>query len=209
MRTVPIALFLASVLASCSSSVAGSSARPVTGSDAGAAAGDGSTFADTPGVGSDASNESGGAGPSTCTLTVTGAIDAASFTGVILADLGGALECGGIADGTLNSVLFDFGTPHGPGSYDSLAGVGYSPAYQHAERCTTAGTECIHVENFGASSAGSPRCRVHLTVAPEDPRVGDPIAGTFACPALEDEAHPDRIVAITGTFATVIQALPE
>jgi hypothetical protein len=187
IRTTLIAFALASLLSGCRGSV----------TDAVEAA---STTA--------SSSSSGGAGglpPSTCTFTLSGAIDATvvsdpSFTTVIL---GATLACGSLTGGVDESLLVAFGPPHGPGSYDSLTVAGYG--YQHSS-CPTSG--CTDPENFGGTSASS-GCVVQLTVAPAVEQVGDPIAGSFSCPAFVDDADPAKTVSITGSFSTVMHVPPD
>jgi hypothetical protein len=198
MRTPLIALLAASLLPACQGSVTDAAQAATTSSSA---ASTGST--------SSSSGGAGGAGAATCTFTVSGAIDTTvvsdpSFVTVLL---GGTLECGDLGNGFSDSVLLSFGPPHGPGSYDTLTDTGYVPLYQRAG-CPASGAGCTDIENFGDTPA-STGCTVDLTVAPTKEKADDPIAGTFSCPKLVDDADPTRIVSVSGSFSALMHVPPD
>jgi len=184
MRTTGLVFALASVLPACQGSVTN--------------AGGGATTSMT--ASSSSSSGAGGASSSTCSFTVSGAIDATVVDSSAIAYLGPFVECGGSTAGV---VMLGFGPLHGPGAYDSNT-IDVS-GYQYVSSCSMSG--CTDIENYGGTSASS-ACVVDLKVAPSVEQVGDPIAGTFSCPAFVDDADPTRTVSITGSFSTVMRAPP-
>jgi len=201
LRTLVLAVLLASLLPACQGSVTDAAPAGSTGASRGAGGG----------VTSTSSSGTGGAAPSTCTFTVSGAIDAtvvsapsspSGYPEVFAYPEG--LTCANIAGGFGDFVTVGFGSLHGPGSYDLPAGGSWS-GYNH-DSCPASG--CTDIESFSGASPSS-GCTLDLTVAPAAFQVGDPIAGTFGCPLLVDAADPTRGVSLVGSFSAVLNLPPE
>jgi hypothetical protein len=171
----------------------------------------GSTASSTGGAGGSSSSTGGGSGAGGggsatefCTLSVSGAIDIApdASSGSPYSDAG-SVVCYSSVLGAEGWFSLDLGKVHGPGTYPMVSG-GYQLSF-----CAPTGQGCTEQESFGVPS-GAAGCSAEITVAPPViPTYGQPLAGSFSCPSLVDETDAGKSVAVSGSFALIMEPPPE